>query len=149
MIKERPTKTSYKPNLDEFISQCEENYTLILKLLPFLNIKKNLELTNDCEERIRFSPKPGHQVNFELIEKAKYTTTMMLRLNAPCNSAKVDMNLMVRLYHDAKLLEVMDMVGPKALKPIIKGKNLGNKQADEKRQLNRFLGESLKYCLNG
>lgn len=146
MIKEQIFKTDYKPNLDEFISQCEMNYQLILKLIPFLNIKKNVELSNECKELIKIQSKSGKLINFQLIEKAKYTTTMMLRLQSPSESSKNSMKLMVRLYHDAKLLEVMD-VGPKALKPIIRGKHLSNRQADEKRQLNRFLGESLKYCL--
>jgi len=125
------------------------NYYLILKLLPFLNIKKNTELTQNCELPVTIKPKIGHLVDFELVEKGIYTTTMMLKLNTPFRNRLSDVNLMVRLYHDVKLLEVMDKIGPKALKPINHSNNLGKKQVDEKRQLNRFLGESLKYCLQG
>lgn len=137
----------YKPDLDEFISQCEVNYSLILKLLPFLRVKKNVELTVLGEAVGKFVPQSGHSIDFELLEKAKYTTTLMLKLTAVSQSSHSDLSLLVRLYHDAQLLEVMDKVGPKALQPKIKGEHLAHKQADEKRQLNRFLGESLKYCL--
>jgi len=138
---------NYKPDLDEFITQCEVNYSLILKLLPFLRVKKNTELGTNAKAIGQFIPQSGHSINFELLEKAKYTTTLMLKLAAVSQSSHTDLSLMVRLYHDAQLLEVMDKVGPKALQPVIKGENLVHKQADEKRQLNRFLGESLKYCL--
>ena len=140
-------KTDYKPNLDEFISQCEVNYSLVIKLLPWLNVRKN-DLDVAFEQKIvEFRPKSGHKIDLGLIDKAKYTTTMMLRVHSPSRSSEANMNLMVRLYHDAKLLEVMDRIGPKALEPINRGSALLTKQADEKRQLNRFLGESLKYCL--
>ena len=143
------THKAYKPDLEEFISQCEINYWLILRLFPPLDTKHNfLQETNKKAESVgkpyKFRLKSGQCIDFEWVEKAKYTTTILINLNMP---RQPKMNLMIRLYHDLELLEVMDKVGPKALKPINKGTELSNKQADEKRQLNRFLGESLKYCL--
>jgi len=140
-------QNAYKPDLDEFITQCEVNYWLILRLMPFLDIKKNSTINNKYGQRntkLNFQTKLGHQIDFELVDKAKFTTTIVVNLKVH-NQSK--MNLMARLYHDLELLEVMDKVGPKALKPINKGRELQGRQSDEKRQLNRFLGESLKHCL--
>jgi uncharacterized protein YqiB (DUF1249 family) len=140
-------QNTYKPDLGEFITQCEVNYWLILRLMPFLNIKKNLTASNNNQQqnmKQHFQTKLGHQIDFELVDKAKFTTTIVVNLKVP-NQLK--MNLMARLYHDLELLEVMDKIGPKALKPINTGNELQGRQSDEKRQLNRFLGESLKHCL--
>ncbi len=149
MIRREITKSSYKPNLEEFISQCEINYYLILQLIPWLNQKRYERQPESCDEQLEFRPKSGHKIDSTLVEKAKYTTTMMLRLHSPFKSNESETNLMVRLYHDAQLLEVMDKAGPRALKAVNKGEHLLTQQADEKRQLNRFLGESLRYCLMG
>ncbi len=142
-------QTTYKPDLNEFITQCELNYWLILKLIPFLNTKSNnhpssCSMTKRHNGQIRFQTKSKHYIDFEFVERAKYTTTILVDLKMP---QQAKMNLMVRLYHDLELLEVMDKMGPKALKPINSGPELAIKQTDEKRQLNRFLGESLTYCL--
>lgn len=115
--------------------------------MPFLNISRNEDLELNAEKFHQYNPIEGSNIDFKMVEKAKYTTTLQLRLNSNKSAANIGMDLLVRLYHDAKLLEVMDKVGPKALKPVLKGKSLANAQTDEKRQLNRFLGESLKACL--
>jgi len=141
-------KADYKPNLDEFICQCEVNYSLIIKLLPWLNLSKHDLNATFRQKVVEFRPKSGHKIDLHLIDRAKYTTTMILRVHSPSRSNETNMNLTIRLYHDAKLLEVMDRAGSKALQPVNRGSALLTKQADEKRQLNRFLGESLKYCLS-
>ena len=144
----QPTNSRYKPCLEEFISQCEINYFLMLKLVPFLNVNRNDDLTLSSGEQLEMNRIADNRINFKLVEKARYTTTLQLKVTSPKIAAKMGFDLLVRLYHDAKMLEVMDKIGPKALKPINKGSQLNNEQADEKRQLNRFLGESLKYCLS-
>ena len=138
---------NYTPNLDEFISQCEVNYLLMLKLFPFLNIKSNQEEASNLNEGFCFEASAGQQIQFRLVDKAKYTTTFFVKLYPLNDEFRGTMNLMARVYHDAKLVEVMDQVGPKALKPKNKGNALKAEQTDEKRQLNRFLGESIKFCL--
>jgi uncharacterized protein len=133
--------------LNEFIEQCELNYQLIIQLMPFLDLTRNESLTFENDSLSRYQPIEGSQIEFKMIEKAKYTTTLQLRLNSSKSAAKIAIDLLVRLYHDAKLMEVMDKVGPKALKPVLKGKGIHGVQTDEKRQLNRLLGESLQACL--
>lgn len=160
-------QSRYKPSLDEFISLCELNYSLIVKLLPFLSVKKNNDVkqvksslaTQDrikvkkVNQPVHFNSEKGLLVTFKVVEKAVYTTTIAFQLNGLlhfidlANSNKMNVKLMLRVYHDAKLLEVMDESGYKALKATIKGEYLSFQQVDEKRQLNRFLTDSLKYCL--
>jgi len=140
-------QNAYKPDLGEFITQCEVNYWLILRLMPFLDVKKNLTADDNNDQRntkLNFQTNLGHQIDFELVDKAKFTTTIVVNLKVQHQSK---MNFMARLYHDLELLEVVDKKGPKALNPINKGRELQGRQSDEKRQLNRFLGESLKHCL--
>ena len=162
MISLKKVRKVYKPDLDEFIALCEANYTLIIKLLPFLAIKKNedLSLTNkrrdsavQTAESVHVYSQNGSLVSFKVIEKAKYTTTLVFQLKGvfylkgSSNCDKMNVNIMLRAYHDAQLLEVMDESGYKAIKAVIKGDKLNHQQADEKRQLNRFVQDSLKYCL--
>lgn len=147
LTKQQQIKSLYKPCLEEFITQCEINYQLILQLMPFLKVKRNDDLSLANHQIIEFNSIAGSKIGFKLVERARYTTTLQLKVQSSKSAAKIGINLLVRLYHDAELLEVMDKVGPKALKPVNKGKTLANEQSDEKRQLNRFLGESLKHCL--
>ncbi len=101
----------------------------------------------------------------------KYTTTMDLTIQRPTDlrinngssgsatakvgtevAAKKSENLtkpivlIVRLYHDAKMMEVMEGTGPGSLKAIYQNDN-SLKQSDEKRQANRFIGECLRASL--
>lgn len=89
-------------------------------------------------------------VTIKVKEKASYTTTLELKFNAPSNIVKKNLKLILRMYHDAKMLEVMDGISVSelsAIRAIQDKSSYPVKFADEKRQLNRFLGESLKYCL--
>ena len=70
MITKQTAKLDYKPDLTEFISQCERNYYLILKILPFLNIRKNTALDTNIEELTRFRSDAGYQLNFKEIGRA-------------------------------------------------------------------------------
>lgn len=141
------SKKAYKPDLTEFITQCEMNYWLILKLMPFLDNKRNSNGKPDereVKQGIKIRSKTGYWVDFELVDSAKYTSTFVVKIQTP---NKIEIDLLIRLYHDLELLEVMDKAGPKALKAVVSGDELAAKQTDEKRQLNRFLGECLRHCL--
>ena len=53
----------------------------------------------------------------------------------------------VRLYHDAKMAEVVSFQGCAAFLPEYFYPNKNMLQPDEKKQRNIFLGEWLSYCL--
>ncbi len=56
--------------------------------------------------------------------------------------------LTVRMYHDAKLAEVLAWEGHKRLRPRYEYPNQAMYHADEKLQINQFLGELLTRCLH-
>ncbi|MGX5202740.1 DUF1249 domain-containing protein [Aliikangiella sp. IMCC44632] len=89
----------------------------------------------------------GEQVklSFYITDAARYTTTIRLSIESP-NLAMVEFNhLIIRLYHDAQMMEVMEGAGPSAL-PALYPKGHKSKMADEKYQVNRFINECLRAC---
>ena len=148
MITKQTINSNYKPNLAEFISQCEDNYYLIIKLLPFLDTINTSSLKSKLGKKFSFSSDTGYRIEFTLVESARYTTSILLNMRLPELVEQSNVSLYVRFYHDAKLLEVMDEDGPKAIKPLIKRKTEKYHQTDEKKQLNLFIGESLQFCIS-
>jgi uncharacterized protein YqiB (DUF1249 family) len=145
-------KSLYKPDLDELISQCEINYCLIVKLFPSL-LEQKCEKLSDIRCHIEKQELACSQpiLSLKIIETVRYTTTLQVEFKAPSNIVKRNLVLIVRLYHDAKMLEVMEGISATQLSAIraVQDKNhYPVKLVDEKRQLNAFLGESLKYCLD-
>ena len=144
-------KSFYKPDLDELISQCEINYCLIVKLFPSLS-KQKCEKISDIGDEASLKQLTCFQsiVALKIIDVARYTTTLEMIFKAPSDIVRQNLKLIVRLYHDAKLLEVMDGISAtklSAIRAVQDKKHYPKKLVDEKRQLNAFLGESLKYCL--
>jgi uncharacterized protein len=130
--------TSYKPDLHGFLSQCELNYYLFQQLsfyeqLSDINVGA---IWSACSRVI--------QLKFCVSENARYTTTLKMTIDASLLDKVKPVKLIVRLYHDAKMLEVMEGSGPAALKAVYIGANSNHKQVDEKSQLNRFVGECLR-----
>jgi uncharacterized protein YqiB (DUF1249 family) len=145
----KSVKTQYKPDLDELLSQCELNYLLLIRLCPNLNhsVTKSRSLTdNEVTDDIARFANASNSINLtlDLVETAKYTTTMKLFIKSPKIKINQSIELLVRLYHDAKMLEVMEGSGPSTLKAIYHKANKAQKMVDEKRQVNRFVGECLR-----
>lgn len=139
------SQSNYKPDLDALLSQCELNYRLLLELAPdflhltpekFINVMKIHQKQFKCGMI---------DLSINVTDVAKYTTTMILVIKSPKIKLTQGIKLIVRLYHDAKMLEVMEGSGPSAIKAIPSA--LEQKPMDEKQQVNRFLGESLQACL--
>ncbi len=145
-------RKEYQPDLDELLSQCELNYRLLMMLVPdfsSLYQQNSLNVKEIHQKRFEYDM---IIVSLDVTDIAKYTTTINLTIKSPrVKLARGDkltqgMTLIVRIYHDAKMLEVMEGPGPSALKAI-QSKSDADKPADEKRQINRFVGESLQACL--
>lgn len=125
----------YVPDLCEFMAECELNYWRLDKLLA-----------GGTRRACQIS---AHQA-FELaIEEAgRYTSTLCLRQT--CGAALQDLviaELRVRLYHDARLAEVVSCSGRRRLRGVYEVPNPWMAQPDEKAQMNLFLGECLRECL--
>jgi len=131
----------YVPDLTGLMAECEANYARLLKLLPDMAQTKSRQLA------ITYPSGQTVRIQLELLEDFRYTSTVQIRhcasagpwLHTPC--------VAVRLYHDARMAEVVDAQHLRQLKGIYNYPNAYMHQADEKVQRNLYLGEWLCYCL--
>lgn len=136
-------KARYKVDLSRQLAECEANYLRLRKLMP----------EGDGAEQWQFAVAgggPRSHTRIRVLERSRYTTTVQIKqadsddrpdawLRAP--------QLTVRLYHDARLAEVLAWERHRRLHPRYDYPNQAMYQQDEKAQLNRFLGEWLGLCL--
>jgi uncharacterized protein YqiB (DUF1249 family) len=140
----------YQPDLSDLLSQCELNYRLLMLLWPDFSTFTQQNSGNVKAIHQKCFEYDMITVLLDVIDVAKYTTTMNMtiknmNIESPAVKLSHGMKLIVRIYHDAKMLEVMEGPGPSALKAIYSRQ--ANKPIDEKRQINRFVGESMQACL--
>jgi hypothetical protein len=128
----------YRQDLPKYIRLCEQNYAHINKLLPIDNFKgaKNKVLVG-CFE-----------FTFTVLEVSPYTNLVSLKQtdNQIVGFTRPELN--VRIYHDAKVAEVVCKNYPKRVKPAYAYPNPDMHQKDEKYQLNAFLKDWLEYCID-
>ncbi len=151
-------RKGYQPDLSELLSQCELNYWLLNQLLPGLVKGGYLSLAELGQTEWSLG-KELIRLKLRVTDIARYTTTAHLSIKPPFNlgertasapnkGAKLKgFELIIRLYHDAKMLEVMEGSGPAALAAIHTRYGSDQKPVDEKRQINRFVGECLRACI--
>lgn len=136
-------KTRYKVDLARQQAECETNYWRLRKLMPGVT----------CTERWQFAVEQGPaslQTRIQVLERSRYTTTVTISQSEhqePSFDWLKAPRLTVRLYHDARLAEVLAWENHRRLQPRYDYPNRTMYQCDEKSQLNRFLGEWLSLCL--
>ena len=143
-----PRNGRYTPDLDDMLSQCELNYWLIKRLIPEL-----ADLEPENNENVLQKPEwqlesKSVHLTFQVTDIARYTTTLNLTFETPLVELMRSGKLILRLYHDVQMLEVMEGSGPAALQAIYEQSEGGKKTVDEKRQINRFIGECLRACFD-
>ena len=114
----------------------ESNYIKLRKLLPDINRIDSPTISKSS----------GHlDLYLNIIERSQYTSTLYLSYCFPTeHGLQMEPNLKIRIYHDARLVEVM--AGHLHHGRLV----LDNLPADalrEKWRLNRFLNKWLGYCL--
>ena len=134
-------KPAYKVNLIRQHYICESNYHKLLKLLPALSKKDN------------HSFKVSHGIHqgvmcFQVIDRAKYTTVIRLSFQADWNQWLSVPTMSVRLYHDARMAEVISAQKLRHFQSVYDYPNEKMLQPDEKEQLNRFLSDWLNFCFS-
>lgn len=87
------------------------------------------------------------RVEIEVLETFKYTTTLRISQKPELENWMTNPSMQVRIYHDACTAEVMSYQGHRNLEARYQQPNPGMYHADEKMQVNRFLGEWLSCCL--
>ncbi|WP_049630262.1 DUF1249 domain-containing protein [Cellvibrio sp. pealriver] len=142
-------KERYKVDLPLQMAECEANYLRLTKLLA-LSHSAGVQQQSSHEFRFIVARGEQHWLHvLRIIERSPYTTTLELSREAVgFSSGWLAMpRLTLRMYHDAKLAEVLAWEGHKRLRPRYEYPNQAMYHSDEKYQLNRFLGEWLKVCL--
>lgn len=113
----------------------------IMKLLPDLD---------NCDEREFQVSWPEHSayLRLKVDERFKYTSTVLVSHRYETNSPWLESpGLVVRLYHDASVAEVICMQRRKQLSGAYPYPNPNMHLPDEKLQLNEYLGKWLSECL--
>ncbi|WP_193162111.1 DUF1249 domain-containing protein [Microbulbifer hainanensis] len=137
----RVGKTAYRVDLPSYHADCDANYLRLCKLLP--------ELASREHWRYRM---PHGAMELSVLERSRYTTEVSLSARADAGERRwmAPPQITVRLYHDARMAEVVaiDGRGPVGDNGVnCAYPNPRMERADERQQANRFLGEWLGHCL--
>lgn len=119
----------------------EANYSRLIKLLP-----SSLDSINGL-----LSPANKTKIKFvlEIIEYHKYTIVAVLKFSYPFTNAHIpNPSFRVKICHDANVAEVIAYHHHTHFKPDYNYPNQNMLHKDEKRQVNRLLGEFLDYFIN-
>lgn len=131
----------YRVDLVELQAACEANYARLLRLLPDMR-------TAQEERRVALSQ--GDQLLgvlvLQVLETCPYTTTLQVSQEHSLPWLPVP-RLEVRVYHDARMAEVVSAQNARRFRSIYSYPNAAMHQPDEKTQLNLFLGEWLSHCM--
>ena len=128
----------YRVNLDELMQLYAANYSLMTRLFP-----TQLEVG----QILRLTPKLGEDYLLESKELTRYTALYEIRQASAQAYNYLQPQLLVRLYHDARLAEVCASQQIYKLKPRYDYPNKKMHHQDEKHQTNQFLNDWLVFCL--
>jgi uncharacterized protein YqiB (DUF1249 family) len=141
------TKQSYQPNLVSLMTLCANNYMLLLKVLA--------SKTALGESR-HFFISDFLSYNVMIKEVTRYTSVVHFEQETLSASLKnvpgivasaLHPRMTIRLYHDARMAEVLSTQDIRQVKPRYSYPNSQMHQQDEKQQTNQFLNEWLHLCL--
>ena len=132
----------YRPHLPTLMTLCEVNYMLLLRILA--------DKEQVGEQRCFFiSDFLSYRVKVN--EVTKYTTLMTINQEANIHGYNLTElfrpKMVVRLYHDARMAEVISNQDVQKIKPRYDYPNAKMHLPNEKQQVNYFLKEWLQLCL--
>ncbi|OKY26890.1 hypothetical protein BI291_10925 [Thalassotalea sp. PP2-459] len=134
--------TPYRPKLSTLMTICEVNYMLLLRLLAGKE--------QQGESRHFFI---SDFLSFALTvnEVTRYTSLVTIKQEATIKgvdlSAFLRPKMVIRLYHDARMAEVVSNQDVRQIKPRYDYPNKRMHLPDEKEQINQFLTEWLQLSL--
>uniref|UniRef100_UPI003BAD714D DUF1249 domain-containing protein n=1 Tax=Ningiella ruwaisensis TaxID=2364274 RepID=UPI003BAD714D len=131
-------KKRYVPHLPSILATCENNYVCMLKLLP------------DCDSEdlsYEFSINDSLSYKITILDSTRYTSTLKMQQINTKVPDYLNPSMVVRLYHDAKVAEVLESQRTNQLKPVYEYPNINMHQQNEKFLVNVFLAEWLHFCL--
>ena len=96
--------------------------------------------------RFHIQNTPQSKIEFEVIELAKFTTTLFIKIEFNSPKWLSSIELKARIYRDAKMAEVIEWCSDSTI-PWALVERKGPQSRDEKWQWNIFLGELLYQAL--
>ena len=137
-------KDRYRVDLSTYHADCDANYLRLCKLMP--------ELANNQSWRYQM---PHGTLEVAVLDRSRYTTEVSLQALASASGNRdkqwlTPPPITVRLYHDARMAEVVAVngqgpVGGDGLN--FRYPNPAMHNEDERQQVNRYLSEWLAHCL--
>lgn len=127
----------YIQSLPKYLTLCEHNYLRLLKLLP-----PERTVGNSREVKLGSS-----EFATKVDGSAKYTMDISIKQLSGMLRGIAPLYLTVRLYHDAKVAEIIHHDYHQRIKPSYGYPNPKMHQKDEKYQLNAFLYDWLVACV--
>ncbi len=126
-------------NLYDMMGVYEANYRRLMRILPDLR-----EIRGTVVSELH-----GRPVLFlDMVEQCRYTSLLAITHYLSVDSRLVeDLSMKLRVYHDARLAEVIAYQRQACFLPIYDYPNRHMYQPFEKRQVNLFLREWLDFCL--
>lgn len=131
-------KRKYVPNLATMHKVCDHNYARLLRLLPDCD-------TQDLNYRFAMSDQLAYQI--KIIETSPYTTLLSIGQLSDALPLFLSPSMKVRLYHDAKMAEVISAENLGTIQPSYPYPNQQMHQPNEKEMINLFLAEWLQFCV--
>ena len=118
----------------------ETNYAKLLYVIPSVKT---------LGSRLQMATRHSSQfIELDVLEKSKFTTTLQLDIRHSLNMPWLKhLNLSIRLYHDARVAEVLSFQNHRRFEPKYDYPNPRMYHKNEKQQLNQFLSEWLDYCI--
>ncbi|TMM47507.1 DUF1249 domain-containing protein [Colwellia ponticola] len=146
-ISKQSNQASYRPNLVSLMTLCANNYMLLLKVLA--------NKTALGESR-HFFISDFLNYNVTIQDVTRYTSVISFEQDSLSHTLKnipravtnaLQPRMTIRLYHDARMAEVLSTQDIRQVKPRYDYPNSHMHQQDEKQQINQFLNEWLHLCL--
>ncbi|MFC4700481.1 DUF1249 domain-containing protein [Glaciecola siphonariae] len=110
-----------------------------------------LKLLPDCDSEdlsYEFSVTDKLTYRITILDSTRYTSTLNVSQIDVTTPKFLRPSMVVRLYHDAKVAEVLESQRTSQLKPVYEYPNLNMHQRNEKFMVNVFLAEWLHFCLS-
>ena len=128
----------YTIDLVEHMAECDQNYARVMKLFPDHARIDHRDLQLSFGEEVLY-------VRMSVLERSRYTSVILLTQQA--STIAPSGRIRIRVYHDAKSAEVIEIQNQRRFDAVYEYPNPKMRQRDEKKQINRFLGEFLGLCM--
>lgn len=132
------TRNKHVPDLKGLQRTCDTNYMALMKLLPH-EARGGESLSVGISEQVLFV--------LRVLETAPYTWHVSIEQCTPGLPVFMRMKVRVRLYHDVRMAEVCASQQISTLQPSYDYPNQKMHHRNEKEQVNFFLAEWLRCCL--